>query len=89
MYAADRAYDDGENHYLLEQRGLRSALHLNSYRTKKRDANTASASGVKEGWLALLNDPDYRAGCGSVTRWSRSLGRPKLGMAWGGAATWA
>jgi len=52
VYAGDRGYDDGENHFFLAQQGLRSALKLNSYRTRKRDPN-------KEGWLALKEDPDY------------------------------
>lgn len=36
---ADRAYDDGNHHYLLQQKGLLSAIHLKSYRIKKKDAN--------------------------------------------------
>lgn len=38
-YAADKAYDDGENHYYLEYTGLHSAIHLKKTRTEKKDAN--------------------------------------------------
>jgi hypothetical protein len=35
----DRGYDDGDNHYLLESLGLKSAIHLNRYRTEKKNGN--------------------------------------------------
>jgi len=70
VYAGDRAYDDGENHYLLAQRGLRSALHLNRYRTHKRDAN-------KGGWLALSQDPDYRDGLRERYKVEQKFGEAK------------
>jgi len=54
-YAGDRGYDGGENHYLLETKGLHSALKLNDYRTKKKDKN-------KEVWLCLLQSEPYREG---------------------------
>ena len=34
IYSADRGHDDGETHYLLETLGLKSAIHLNRYRTE-------------------------------------------------------
>jgi len=37
VVAADRGYDDGENHEFLREKGIDSAIHLNSYRTQKRD----------------------------------------------------
>jgi transposase len=36
VYAADRGYDDTENHFYLRQRGLGNAIHLNRSRTHKR-----------------------------------------------------
>ncbi len=33
VYAADRGYDDGENYLFLWDRGLKSAISLNRYRT--------------------------------------------------------
>jgi len=39
VYAADRAYDDGEKHLFLWDRGLNSAIRLKSYRTGKKDRN--------------------------------------------------
>jgi IS5 family transposase len=54
-YAGDRGYDGGENHYLLETKGLRSAIRLNDYRTKKKDKN-------KEIWLSLQQSEAYQEG---------------------------
>lgn len=54
-YAGDRGYDGGENHYLLEIKGLNSALRLNDYRTQKKDKN-------KEIWLCLLQSEAYQEG---------------------------
>jgi hypothetical protein len=34
--AADKGYD-GENHYYPGQKGINSAIRLNSYRTQKKD----------------------------------------------------
>jgi len=55
IYSADRGYDGGENHYLLESRGLHSAIRLNDYRTQKKDKN-------KEVWFTLQNSDTYRRG---------------------------
>jgi IS5 family transposase len=53
--AADKGYDDGENHYYLEKKGINSAIRLNRLRTQKKDAH-------KEGWLKLAASPAYREG---------------------------
>ncbi|MBI4296983.1 MAG: transposase [Chloroflexi bacterium] len=55
VVAADRGYDDGENHEFLRQQGIASAIRLNGYRTKKKDPN-------KGGWLRLLESDAYRLG---------------------------
>ena len=39
-YAADRGYDDGNNHYYLAYKGLHSAILLKDNRLKKKDGNT-------------------------------------------------
>jgi len=39
IVAADRGYDDGENHEFLREKRIGSAIRLNSYRTKKKDKN--------------------------------------------------
>ena len=49
----DRGYDDGENHYYLKQKGIKSAIRLNSYRTAKKDRN-------KGGWVELEKSEWYR-----------------------------
>ena len=38
-YAADRGYDDGNNHFYLEYHHLKSAICLKDVRKKKKDAN--------------------------------------------------
>ena len=54
-YAADRAYDDGDLHAMLDSLGKHSALKLNKYRTQKKDQN-------KQRWIDQLADPCYQAG---------------------------
>jgi IS5 family transposase len=52
---ADKAYDDGDNHEFLWSHGMHSAIHLNDYRTDKKDDN-------KDIWIVLQQSPEYRAG---------------------------
>ncbi len=52
---ADKGYDDGDNHYYLEQKEINSAIRLNRRRTRKKDAH-------KEGWLKLEASPAYQEG---------------------------
>jgi IS5 family transposase len=68
-YAADRAYDDGELHELLEGMGKHSALKLRKFRTQKKDQN-------KQRWIDMLADPFYQAG-----QRVRSRIEPKFGEA--------
>jgi IS5 family transposase len=70
IYAADRGYDDGENHYLLERLGLQSAIHLNRYRTEKKDGN-------KEVWMALKASAGYEAGQKERYKIERKYGEAK------------
>jgi len=53
MCTADRGYDDTDDHFFLQTRGIRSAFHLNRYRTHKRDPN-------KQVWLELKAQPWYK-----------------------------
>jgi hypothetical protein len=55
IYTADKAYDDGENHYNLEVRGLHSAIRLKCTRTAKKDD-------AKQVWLDLSQTPHYQQG---------------------------
>lgn len=55
IVAADRGYDDGENHEFLREKAIASAIHLNSYRTRKKDKN-------KEIWARLKENPFYQRG---------------------------
>lgn len=55
IYSADRGYDHGDNHCLLESMGLKSAILLNDYRTQKKDRNKAI-------WLRLRRSRPYQEG---------------------------
>ena len=69
-YAADRGYDDGENHYYLEKRGLHSAIHLKRNRTEKKDKN-------KQGWLRMKESKEYRRGIKERYKIERKFGEAK------------
>lgn len=70
IVAADRGYDDGENHYYLELRGIASAIRLNAYRTEKKDKN-------KEGWIELKGSREYQEGLKERYKVERKLGEAK------------
>ena len=70
IYAGDKAYDDGENHLLLWEKGKKSALRLNGYRTGKKDDN----KGV---WWELEADPDYQKGLEERYKVERKFGEAK------------
>ena len=72
VYAGDRGYDDGENHALLAEMGLKSALRLNAYRTEKKNGNKAP-------WLRLQQDPDYQAGLRERYKVEQKFGEAKRG----------
>ena len=71
-YAADKAYDDGENHYNLEVRSLHSAICLKKTRTEKKDDN-------KQVWLDLQNTPQYQQGRKERYKVERKFGEAKQG----------
>ena len=68
--AGDKAYDDGDSHYYLENKGINSALRLNSYRTKKKDSN-------KEGWLKLTESQEYTNGLKERYKVERKFGEAR------------
>ena len=70
-YAADRGYDDSENHYLLETLGLHSAIILNRYRTEKKDRN-------KQVWIDLKQTPQYQEGTKERYKIERKFGEAKV-----------
>jgi len=70
--AADRGYDDGNNHYFLQERGLHSAIHLNTYRTQKKDEN-------KDIWVQLKTTPEYKQGLKERYKIERKFGEGKQG----------
>ena len=68
--AADKAYDDGDNHEFLKANRIHSAIRLHAYRTTKKDGN-------KELWLALKKTPEYRRGGAERYKVERKLGEAK------------
>jgi IS5 family transposase len=70
-YAGDRAYDDTDNHFLLEFEGLHSSLRLNEYRTEKKDKN----KGV---WFDLLASREYQVGQRERYKMERKYGEAKV-----------
>jgi IS5 family transposase len=75
-YTADKAYDDGENHYNLEVRGLHSAIRLKKTRTEKKDDN-------KQVWLDLQKTPQYQRGLKERYKVERKFGEAKQGHGFG------
>jgi IS5 family transposase len=72
IYAADKAYDDGDNHLHLELCGRYSAIHLKKTRTQKKDSN-------KQVWLELEATPQYQAGRKERYKIERKFGEAKQG----------
>lgn len=68
--AADRGYDDGDNHYFLKCRGLHSAIRLNDYRLR------GSNPGRKV-WVELAATPQYEAGRKERYKIERKFGEAK------------
>ena len=71
-YTADKAYDDGNNHYNLEVHGLHSAIRLKKTRTEKKDDN-------KQVWLDLRQTPQYQQGLKERYKVERKFGEAKQG----------
>ncbi len=69
-YAADRGYDDGNNHFYLETQNLNSAICLKNLRTKKKDHN-------KQIWLDLVQTSAFKAGCKERYKIERKFGEAK------------
>ena len=70
IVAADRGYDDGENHYYLELRGISSAIRLNDYRTQKKNKN-------REEWIEIKASPGYQQGFRERYKVERKFGEAK------------
>jgi len=68
--ATDKGYDDGENHYGLEQKGMHSAIRLNRRRLEKKDVN-------KDGWVKLAESPEYQQGIKERYKIERKFGEAK------------
>jgi len=69
---ADKAYDDINNHFWLESKGIQSAIILNNYRTQKKDPN-------KQPWIRMKESDSYRAGIKERYKIERKFGEAKQG----------
>jgi transposase len=69
-YAADRGYDDGNNHFFLQEYHLNSAICLKDIRTKKKDSN-------KQIWLEMIQKPAYKQGLKERYKIERKFGEAK------------
>jgi len=67
---ADRGYDDTDNHFFLQTQSIRSAIHLNRYRTPKKDPN-------KQVWLDLKAQPWYKPSLDERYQIERKFGEAK------------
>jgi len=75
-YTADKGYDDGENHYYLESKGLHSAIRLKRTRTEKKDSH-------KQKWLDLQASAAYQQGLKERYKIEQKFGEGKLNHGWG------
>jgi IS5 family transposase len=75
-YTADKAYDDGENHYNLEMRGLHSAIRLKRTRIGKKDDS-------RQVWLDLSQTLQYQQGLKERYKIERKFGEAKQGHSFG------
>ncbi len=71
-YAADRGYDDGNNHYYLEHNNLNSAICLKDNRINKKDSS-------KEIWEKLIQTEAYKKGQEERYKIERKFGEAKQG----------
>ena len=69
-YGGEKGYDDGNNHFYLKYRGLRSAIHLKRTRTEKKDGN-------KQIWLELEKTGQYKEGLQERYKIERKFGEAK------------
>ena len=70
IVSADRAYDDGDNHFLLQSKGLHSAIRLHSLTTQKKDPSKQ----IRE---QLQASPQYEQGLRERYKIERKFGEGK------------
>jgi len=70
IYAADRGYDNGDNHTFLEEKNLGDAIKIKNIRLSKKDKN-------KNIWLNLVGSNDYQKGLKARYKIERKFGECK------------
>lgn len=76
ILTADKAYDDGNNHCLLEYHGIHSAIILKKTRTEKKCPN-------KQIWIDMKASEEYQKGKKERYRIERKFGEAKQGHGFG------
>jgi len=71
-YSGDKGYDNGDNHYYLELKGLHSAIRLKKNRIEKKNGN----KGI---WLELIKTVQYQQGLKERYKIERKFGEAKQG----------
>jgi len=69
---ADKGYDDGDDHYYLDRRGMYPAIRLKKTRTAKKDDN-------KQPWLELVQTTQYHEGLQERCKIERKFGEARQG----------
>jgi len=70
IYAADKGYDDGDNHTFLKTRGLGDAIRIRDIRLTKKDKN-------KDPWVKLTESDEYQKGLKVRYKVERKFGESK------------
>ena len=68
--AADKGYDDGDNHYYLQHKGINSAINLKKRRLSKQDPN-------KKQWLETVASVAYQEGLRERYKVERKFGEAR------------
>lgn len=71
IYAADKGYDNGDNHTFLEEEKLGNAIRIKETRLNKKDKN-------KEPWQKLVESGDYKKGLEVRYKIERKFGEAKI-----------
>jgi IS5 family transposase len=79
--AADRGYDDGNNHYFLQEKGLHSAIHLKTRCAHKRKTRT------KKYGCNSRQPLNTRTGLGKDIKWNVNLAKVSRVMDWDAVVT--
>lgn len=78
IYAADKGYDDGDNHIFLKENNLGNAIRIKATRLIKKNKN-------KEPWIRLVESNEYQKGLKVRYKVERKFGEAKVHHGFGRA----